>query len=71
MLTFAELMAMMVFVGMGVYISYLRGILKSSEQKRYFLETVIVDVLEGNVEIRRADNGFTIHKTERTVNGEA
>ncbi len=70
MISYVELFVLVVFVSMGVYISYLRGILKSSEQKRYFLEMVIVDVLEGNVEIRRADNGFTVHKTERTVNGE-
>ena len=70
MITYAELLALSVFVGMGCYISYLRYKLKASEHKRYFLEMVIVDVLEGNVEIRRADNGFTIHKTERQVAGE-
>jgi hypothetical protein len=67
MITDAELLAMAVFVGMGVYISYLRHRLMSSERKRYLLEMVIVDVLEGTVEIRRADNGFTIHKTEQEV----
>jgi hypothetical protein len=67
MITDAELLAMAVFVGMGLYISYLRHILMSSERKRYLLEMVIVDLLEGTVEIRRADNGFTIHKTEQEV----
>jgi hypothetical protein len=67
MITDAELLAMIVFVGMGLYISYLRHRLMSSEKKRYLLEMVIVDLLEGTVEIRRADNGFTIHKTEQEV----
>jgi hypothetical protein len=71
MISYGELFVIMVFVGMGVYISYLRHILVASERKRYFLETVIVDVLDGKVELRRVDDGFTIHKTERTVNGEA
>jgi hypothetical protein len=68
MITDAELLALSVFVGMGCYISYLRHRLRTSEHKRYFLEMVIVDVLEGSVEIRKVDNGFTIHKTEQTVN---
>jgi hypothetical protein len=71
MITYAELMAMLVFVGMGVYISYLRHMLISSERKRYFLETVIVDVIEGNVTIRRERDGFSVHQTKREVNGEA
>ncbi len=70
MISYVELFVLVVFVSMGVCISYLHHRLKESDRKRYFLEMVIVDVLEGNVEIRRADNGFTVHKTERTVNGE-
>jgi hypothetical protein len=71
MISYGELFVIMVFVGMGVYISYLRHILVASERKRYFLETVIVDVLEGNVTIRRERDGFSVHKTEQEVNGEA
>lgn len=70
MITYAELMALSVFVGMGCYISYLRYKIKASENKRYFLEMVIVDVIEGNVSIRRERDGFSIHKTERQVTGE-
>jgi|LauGreDrversion4_2_1035121.scaffolds.fasta_scaffold106867_5 hypothetical protein len=69
MITYAELLALSVFVGMGCYISYLRYKLTTSEQKRYFLETVIVDVCEGNVTIRRERDGFSIHKTERQTVG--
>ena len=65
MISYVELMVLVVYAAMAGYIMYLQHKLKGSEQKRYFLEMVIVDVLEGNVEIRRADNGFTIHKTER------
>ena len=71
MLTDLELLTVGVFVGMGVYISYLRDKLRASEYKRYFLERVIVDVIEGNVSIRREQDGFSVHKTERTVDGEA
>lgn len=67
MISYVELMVLVVYAAMAGYIMYLQHKLKASEQKRYFLEMVIVDVLEGNVEIRRADNGFTIHKTERQV----
>ena len=71
MITYAELMALSVFVGMGCYISYLRYKLKASNHKRYFLEMVIVDILEGNVSIRKERDGFSVHKTEQEVNGEA
>lgn len=70
MITYAELIVMFVFVGMGCYISYLRHRLRASEHKRYFLEMVIVDILDGNATIRRERDGFSIHKTERQVTGE-
>ena len=60
MITYAELMALSVFVGMGCYISYLR----------HKIEMVIVDILEGNVSIRKERDGFSVHKTERQVTGE-
>jgi len=53
MISYVELFVLVVFVSMGVYISYLHHRLKESDRKRYFLEMVIVDVLEGNVEIRK------------------
>ena len=65
MISYGELFVLAVYAAMAGYIVYLQHKLKESDKKRYFLEMVIVDVLEGNVEIRRADNGFTIHKTER------
>jgi len=62
---------LVVYAAMAGYIVYLQSRLKASENKRRFLEMVIVDVIEGNVSIRREQDGFSIHKTERTVNGEA
>lgn len=71
MISYVELMVLVVYAAMAGYIMYLQHKLKGSEYKRYFLERVIVDVIEGNVSIRREQDGFSIHKTERTVDGEA
>jgi hypothetical protein len=71
MITYVELLVLVVYAAMAGYIVYLQSRLKASENKRRFLEMVIVDVIEGNVSIRREQDGFSIHKTERTVNGEA
>jgi hypothetical protein len=71
MISYVELFVLVVYAAMAGYIVYLQSRLKASENKRRFLEMVIVDVIEGNVSIRREQDGFSIHKTERTVNGEA
>jgi hypothetical protein len=71
MITYVELLVLAVYAAMAGYIVYLQSQLKEVNRKRHFLEMVIVDVIEGNVSIRREQDGFSIHKTERTVNGEA
>jgi hypothetical protein len=71
MITYVELLVLAVYAAMAGYIVYLQSQLKEVNRKRHFLEMVIVDVIEGNVSIRRERDGFSIHKTERTVNGEA
>lgn len=71
MITYGELFALGVFACMAGYIMYLQHLLKKAEHKRYFLEMVIVDVLEGNVTIRKTEDGFTVNKTKRMVDGEA
>jgi hypothetical protein len=71
MISYGELFVLAVYAAMAGYIMYLQHKLKASDRKRYFLETVIVDVLEGNITIRRERDGFSIHKAEQEVNGEA
>jgi hypothetical protein len=71
MISYVELFVLVVYAAMAGYIVYLQSRLKASENKRRFLEMVIVDVIEGNVNIRREQDGFSIHKTERTVDGKA
>ena len=71
MITYVELLVLAVYAAMAGYIVYLQSQLKEVNRKRHFLEMVIVDVIEGNVSIRRERDGFSIHKTERTVDGKA
>ena len=71
MISYVELLVLVVYAAMAGYIVYLQSRLKASDNKRRFLEMVIVDVIEGNVSIRREQDGFSIHKTKRTVDGEA
>ncbi len=65
MITYAELLVIFVFVGMGVYISYLRYELKKSNRAGELLTMILHDVATGQVEIERTDDGIRIRKDNR------
>ena len=67
MITYAELLVIFVFVGMGVYISYLRYELKKSNRAGELLTMILHDVATGQVEIERTDDGIRIRKDNRQV----
>jgi len=67
MVSYAELIAMFVFVGMGVYISYLRHELKKSNRAGEMLTMILHDVATGQVEIERTEDGIRIRKDDRQV----
>jgi len=66
-ITYAELIVMFVFVGMGVYISYLRYELKKSNRAGEMLTMILHDVATGQVEIERTEDGIRIRKDDRQV----
>lgn len=65
MITYAELLVIFVFVGMGVYISYLRYELKKSNRAGELLTMILHDVATGQVEIERTEDGIRIRKDNR------
>lgn len=67
MVSYAELIVMFVFVGMGVYISYLRYELKKSNRVGEMLTMILHDVATGQVEIERTEDGIRIRKDDRQV----
>jgi len=67
MISYAELIVMFVFVGMGVYISYLRYELKKSNRAGEMLTMILHDVATGQVEIERTEDGIRIRKDDRQV----
>ncbi len=67
MVSYAELIVMFVFVGMGVYISYLRYELKKSNRAGEMLTMILHDVATGQVEIERTEDGIRIRKDDRQV----
>jgi len=67
MVSYAELIVMFVFVGMGVYISYLRHELKKSNRAGEMLTMILHDVATGQVEIERTEDGIRIRKDDRQV----
>lgn len=67
MISYAELMALIVFVGMGLYISYLRHELRKSIRAGEMLTMILHDVATGQVEIERTENGIVIRKDDRQV----
>ncbi len=67
MISYAELIVIVVFVGMGVYISYLRYELKKSNRAGEMLTMILHDVATGQVEIERTEDGIRIRKDDRQV----
>ena len=67
MITYAELMVLVVFVAMGIYISYLRYELKKSNRAGELLTMILHDVATGQVEIERTEDGIHIRKDNREV----
>ena len=67
MITYAELIVMFVFVGMGAYISYLRQQLLKSNRAGEMLTMILHDVATGQVEIERTEDGIRIRKDDRQV----
>lgn len=67
MITYAELIVMFVFVGMGVYISYLRHQLHKSNHAGEMLTMILHDIATGQVEIERTEDGIRIRKDDRQV----
>ena len=67
MISYAELIVIVVFVGMGVYISYLRHELKKSNRAGEMLTMILHDVATGQVEIERTEDGIRIRKDDRQV----
>ncbi len=67
MISYAELIVIVVFVGMGVYISYLRHELKKSNRAGEMLTMILHDVATGQVEIERTEHGISIRKDNRQV----
>lgn len=67
MITYAELFVLVVFVGMGIYISYLRHELKKSNRAGEMLTMILHDVATGQVEIERTEDGIHIRKDNREV----
>ena len=65
MISYAELIVIVVFVGMGVYISYLRHELKKSNRAGEVLTMILHDIACGEVEIERTDDGIRIIKDNR------
>lgn len=65
MITYAELLVIFVFVGMGIYISYLRYELKTRTVRLDLLTMILHDVATGQVEIERTDDGIRIRKDNR------
>ena len=67
MITYAELFVLVVFVGMGIYISYLRHELKKSNRAGELLTMILHDVATGQVEIERTEHGISIRKDNHST----
>jgi hypothetical protein len=62
MISYAELMALIVFVGMGLYISYLRHELRKSNRAGAMLTMVLHDITTNEVQIERTEDGIRVYK---------
>ena len=65
MITYVELMVFIVYAAMAGYIMYLQHQLKKSNQAGALLTMLIHDMVEGDVEIERTNDGIRIkHKRQ-------
>ncbi len=63
MITYVELMVFIVYAAMAGYIMYLQHQLKKSNQAGALLTMLIHDMVQGDVEIERTDDGIRVkHK---------
>lgn len=60
MITYVELMVLVVYAAMAGYIMYLQHQLKKSNQAGALLTMLIHDMVEGDVEIERTEDGIRI-----------
>lgn len=65
MITYVELMVFIVYAAMAGYIMYLQHQLKKSNHAGALLTMLIRDMVEGDVEIERTNDGIRIkHKPQ-------
>ena len=60
MITYGELLVVCVFVGMGVYISYLHSEIRKHIRAGILLSALVHDVADGSVELERHDDGIRV-----------
>lgn len=63
MISTVELVVLLVYLGMAVYIVHLQDRLKKSERFGSFMAGLLHDVVEGNVEVHKTKDGFTVKHT--------
>ena len=65
MITFMELIALLLFIGLGAYIIYLQQQLKEAKNVIYMMSRALNDVASGDVELKRSERGIEIHMRKR------
>ena len=60
MITYGELLVVCVFVGMGVYISYLHSEIRKHIRAGILLSALVHDVADGSVELERHEDGIRV-----------
>ena len=68
MITFMELIALLLFIGMGAYIIYLQQQLTEAKNVVFMMARALNDVASGDVELKRSERGIEIHM--RRSNGD-
>lgn len=65
MITFMELIALLLFIGLGAYIIYLQQQLKEAKNVIFMMSRALNDVASGDVELKRSERGIEIHMRKR------
>lgn len=60
MITFMELIALLLFIGMGAYIIYLQQQLTEAKNVVFMMARALNDVASGSVELKRSDKGIEV-----------
>jgi hypothetical protein len=69
MITYAEFIALVAFIGLGGYVIYLQHQLNEARDACNMMSRALNDIASGNVDVRRTETGIEVRVKRQTGGG--